>query len=287
VPTTKLYLTTGTTPNFIPTNFRGSWDTTASAATRLLSPDKFSGADVGSLGVAEAVATNPYRVCIYRGVSGPLAAQTLPVDTFNLIVGATESNAAADFHWHVHAYVTAGDTDTVRGTILTDYSEALGVNEWGTTAATAGKSLNAGQATASFAVTAGDRIVVELGYVSRNAVTTSRTGTIYYGTKSGNVVLPDLTVGGDPAAAASHLLWTTGFTETGSVPVRVTQDVVEAAYSSSARNARITQVVAEVIRPLAQKGRVTQSVVEVLYPADSPPVAATNRRRRVILCGSR
>ncbi|MFE5853208.1 hypothetical protein ACFQ61_08300 [Streptomyces sp. NPDC056500] len=74
-----------------------------------------------------------------------------------------------------HIYVTVGDSDTVRGTLLANHTSAV---VFPTTAAGGGTT---GAAITSVGIQAGDRIVVELGYQATNAVTPSYTGRLYYG----------------------------------------------------------------------------------------------------------
>ena len=89
-----------------------------------------SGPDADSLARAEANTAAEYDVLLYRGVSGPLAAQTIS-GTVDVLLGVgNRAPTNADLHYHLHVYVTQGDSDTPRGTLLTDYREAAGVNEW-------------------------------------------------------------------------------------------------------------------------------------------------------------
>src|SRR6185503_4819324 len=129
--------------------------------------------------VAETSTIGDFDVLILKFVSEPIpSAQTIS-GTFDWIVGSRESNTAMNANWHVHAYVTQGDTDTVRGTLVTNYMEPAGTNEWPTTAQGDGPT---GPVTVSpVAVSANDRIVIEVGYVDRNTQNNSRTGTLWYG----------------------------------------------------------------------------------------------------------
>jgi hypothetical protein len=127
---------------------------------------------------AETNASANFDVLLYRGVSGPLAAQTIG-GNLDGVLGVLESNVAADFAWHLHVYVAQGDSDTPRATLITDYVETTS-NEWPTTATF--RALASAQAL-SASISAGDRLVVEIGYVALNASATSRTGTLNYGTQ--------------------------------------------------------------------------------------------------------
>jgi hypothetical protein len=107
------------------------------------------------------------------------------------MAGAQESNANMNANWHVHAYVTVGDTDTLRGTLVNNYTELLGTNEWPTTAT--GVSPTAAVVLTPVAIVANDRIVIEVGYDARNTSTTSYTGTLWYGGTNAT----DLALNGD------------------------------------------------------------------------------------------
>lgn len=168
---------------------RGAWDATASVLQRKLASTK-AGA-IASRGVAEASATNNYDVLILKFVSEPILNAQTVTGTLNWVAGSRESNTAMNAHWHVHAYVTQGDTDTLRGTLATNYTEPLGTNEWPTTAVGDGPA--AAVNLSSVAISANDRIVVEAGYVARNTSATSRTGTLWYG----GINATDLALGGD------------------------------------------------------------------------------------------
>lgn len=128
---------------------------------------------------SEANATNPYAVQVIRAFTDPLAAEAAYSGTINLAIAVSESNVAADFFWYLHVWVTQGESDSVRATLLANYGESSS-NEWPTTAA--GLALQSAQAI-SGTWSLGDRICVELGFVARNSVTTSYTGSIYRNSK--------------------------------------------------------------------------------------------------------
>ena len=172
---TRLYLQNAA-PGASPSTNRGAWDDVASKIFRGLSRTK-SGS-ITSLGVANATTTDAWDVMILKLVSEPIPAQTI-AGTLNVCIGAAESNGAMNGYWHVHAYVTQGDTDALRGTLLTDWAENT-TNEWPAPNAT-GLALQAAQNLSSVAISENDRIVIEIGYVKRNTSATSRTGTLFYG----------------------------------------------------------------------------------------------------------
>ena len=237
---TKLYLTTLGAP-YTPATLRGAWDDTAAAVTKMLSSGKEGYDETVSVAREETSTNTSWDVLLYRGVSCPLAAQTISGD-LNVMIGAYESVAAADFNWHVHVYVTTGDSDTVRGTLLTDYTESAGTNEWGTAQTTSGLALNAATAMSSVVASSGDRIVVEIGYVARNSVATYDSGTLFYGTTNLGVQLSDLTAGADPNLYAGYVSFSNAITENNPT-VRLTQSPVRVLRNadSSVNNVRLTQ----------------------------------------------
>jgi len=277
---TKLYLTARTAP-YTPATIRGAWDDTAGAVTKALDPCKTrDGGTIASVARAEANANDEYDVLLYRGVSGPLGTQEITVNV-NVVIGVGESNAAANDHWHVHIYTTQGDSDTVRQTGVDNYRETAGTNEWPTTEA--GLALNAAQS-CHIHTTDGDRLVVEIGYAARNTVTTSYTGTLWYGIVKNSVIAADLTAAGDETSLAGFITFDasvaegtitarasqgpveTLLTET-TVTSRVSQGPVEVLMIDDANPMRVTQAVAEILQAQTASARLTQLVVELLAPA--------------------
>jgi len=175
-----------------PATERGAWDNTASYLGRKLSRTK-SGA-IATKAVAEAVATADYDVLLLKLVSEPITVAQTISGTLNWVVGSRESGTAMNANWHVHVYVLRG-TDTLVGTLYTNYTEAAGTNEWPTTAV--GDTPTAALTLTPVDIAANDRIVIEAGYVARNTSTTSYTGTLWYGGTGG-----DLTVAGDETTLA-------------------------------------------------------------------------------------
>lgn len=159
--------------DYTPATKRGAWDDSAATLARKLSYTPSGAATTAA--VAETSSTNDWDVLVGRWISdGATVAGTLS-GYLNWVIGAGESDAAANMVWHAHVYVTAGDSDTVRGTLRADY---VGSAEWPTTAS--GRSA-VNIAVTSTAISVGDRIVLELGYRAQNTATTSYTGTIHYG----------------------------------------------------------------------------------------------------------
>jgi hypothetical protein len=275
---TRFYLHNDAAP-YTPATLRGAWDQTAQAVTKRIDASKLPVSTATNVPAAETNVTAEWDVLLYRGVSGPLAAATIGTGTVDVMLPVIENTAAADFNYHLHIYVTQGDSDTPRGTLLSDYREAAGVNEWGTAAATCGRALNAAASLSSLAVSAGDRIVIEIGYAARNTVTTSYTGTLYYGVPAGKA---DLVAGG-PSTNLGYIEFSETLAGTaanrvsqGAIEItldedtapaaRVTQGAVEIAIESTGDELRTSQVMAEVAWPTIIVTRLSQFVVEILQP---------------------
>lgn len=187
---TQRFFLTNAAAGYTPTTLRGAWDATASAVTKNLGRQP-SGTTT-TVGIAETSTTNNWDVLLYRGVSDPLdKAYTFTTsDKVQICAGLKESNASANDFIHVHIYVTTGDSDTPRGTILTD---SIGATEFTTTA---GFRTDGLKTLAGLACSSGDRVVVEIGYQGQNTSATSFTGTLNYGgvDTSGVAAATDVTV---------------------------------------------------------------------------------------------
>ncbi len=271
---TKLYLTT-LPPTYTPATIRGAWDDVAGAVAKRLESIKTGGGVITSVARAETNVAAEWDVLLYRGVGGPLAAQTINCN-IDVVLGILESNAAADFNWHIHIYVTQGDSDTPRGDLLTDYREAAGVNEWPTTAT--GKALNAAQAV-NLAVQAGDRLVVEIGYTARNVVTTSYTGTLRYGTERElGVDAADLTAGSTSVTTLAGFISFSASIAEQDVTAAVSQVLAEPFTAEAGAEAAVSQVLAEVFTAVVTiaTGEVSQVLAEA-FTADQPAEAAVSQ----------
>lgn len=205
---TKFYLTNNT-PSYTPPTIRGLWDSTGSVVTKKLSTTKTGGGNITSISVAETSTSNTYDVLLYRGISNPLEAVSL-VGELSLVLGVLESSTDANLFYHVHVYITAGNTDTVRVTLVNDIVESFLSSEWPTTAI--GKSLGSVHSTIG-SVLDGDRLVIEIGYIARNSSATSYTGSLYYGTQVSGSPVSDLTASADATLFAGYFNFTDNLTE--------------------------------------------------------------------------
>lgn len=116
---------------------------------------------------------------VERWISPTLAAQTL-TGNFDLCFRVEKTDAApATMTYHLYAYVTSGNTLTERTVLINDVTDSTA---WTQTATY--RTLNAPIALSNTAITAGDRIVVEIGVeASPNSVgVTDNVGTLAWGT---------------------------------------------------------------------------------------------------------
>lgn len=250
---------------YTPTTIRGAWEKTTGHAICGMGAKDLSGLGGPlSIGGAETVSSADYDVLLLRCVSAPLAADHNFSGTLNLMMGVQESNAAADMAYYLHVFVTQGDTDNLRGTLLANYADP-DTNEWGTTAL--GKALSAAATLTAVSALAGDRIVVEIGYRSRNTVTTSRTGTIWYG-GSGS----DLTSGGAADGGVGYFDFSDTFTLVDNPVLRVSQVAVEALRRPTEARLQVSQLAIETLRRATSGNlRLSQLAVEVVRRNGSPP----------------
>lgn len=168
---TRFWLTNAAAP-YTPTTRRGAWDTASGEDVQLLGRKPQGSAGTSSINVGSTGADRD--VLLHRSISaGAVKAGTIS-GTVEWTIGVKESNVDLNGFWHVHIYVTSGDTDTPRGTLLTDY---IGATEFTTTAT--GTDPGA-QSVTPIAVQVGDRIVVEIGYRA-NSLATTYNATINYG----------------------------------------------------------------------------------------------------------
>lgn len=236
---TTFYLNDATAP-YTPTTYKGAWDDTVVAITRQLAVDKLVGGANAANQRSENTATVDFDVLLFRGVTGPLAAQTI-TGSLDVMLGVAENSASADLVYHIHAYVTQGNSDTVRGTLVADYVETTG-NEW-PVGTVLGKGLATAQTVFNVAASLGDRIVVEIGYRALNSLTTNFTGTLRYG---GGASTTDLTAGAVGTSATGFITFSNTVT-LAPVDARVAMVGVEVPMAMSAAvAAQVSQVYVEI-----------------------------------------
>lgn len=168
---TRLYVDNYPIP-YTPATIRGAWDETGTPVTGKLNQSPAGAAtDVTK---SETTSTNNWDVLFGRWVSDPLAASTTISGTIDYMLMVWESSSA-NAHLHFHIYVTTGDSDTPRGTLLTDH---VNPTEMKTVQRGQGES---GVALSSVSAQAGDRIVVEVGAQFQNTHTFNFDTEIHYG----------------------------------------------------------------------------------------------------------
>lgn len=192
----QFYLTADPPP-FTPANWRGDWNDTTQAITMRLDSTKTT-ADptkykIQIVQANETSSNSLWRVALARFVGGPLKAQTVGGCTMQLMAGVWASAVTAEFYYALHAYVTVGDTDDVRGTLIgismpeelnvvtEDFAEQVSSqNPFPITPK--GRDLIYSAGCNAVVVEDLDRLVVEIGLIARNTLTTQLTGAFYYGT---------------------------------------------------------------------------------------------------------
>lgn len=273
----KLYLNNALTP-YAPGTPKGAWDSITSTIVVPMSTEPF-GQGIDLIEVGEATIVSPYSVLMLRGVSSKLQAQTIS-GTLDVLLGINETNIDAEFFWHIHAYVSDGNTESVRGVLLTDYTEVA--NEWpflnafrpGT-----GRALVAPVALNSVGVLSGDRIVVEIGYISRNVHTTNRVGTLWYGSKLPPLFEPvvDLSLGSTSGSSQAGTITFSQdilFESVTSQVAHVLNQVIDEVPAASSQIAhQVVQVVDEIIPAVA---RIAHILIQVAQGTPIPVVPGTD-----------
>jgi hypothetical protein len=232
----------------------------------MLGTDKYGGL-ITSIAESEAVSTAPYSVLILRGISSKLQAQAIS-GYMDVVLGVRQARSTSNFYWHIHVYVTQGDTDTVRGILVNNYVENT-TNTWTTTAK--GTSFQFAVPISPLAITANDRIVIEIGFVARNVTTTSESGTIYYGTKTGVTIddAPDLAVTSTQVSTNAGFI---DFTQTLLFQVipeeigHIGVQSVEDAPSALSRVSHQQIQTAEITRPATEIAHIIIQAVEINRP---------------------
>lgn len=180
---TRYYLQNAAS-GYTPPTMRGAWDSIAGAVTNgVIGTAKVGTGSLISPG--ETTTTQPYNFLCNRSTSAPLAgARTVSLNSCGIAM--SESNAAGDYYLRLHAFVTVGDSDVVRGIIVDGWVNA---SELSTANATCGAVYTPTSATVT--AFAGDRIVIELGAQSQNTIANAHTVNI----RRGGTTDADVTAG--------------------------------------------------------------------------------------------
>jgi len=273
---TRLYVSS-TSAGYVPATVRGGWEYTTGHITKAMytAQDVAGTTSIQSVMQTESTSTTDYDVLLLRAISPPLAADHTFAGTLNAMFAVAESLDDANFSYYLHAFITQGNSDTLRGTLLANYADPQ-TNEW-PVSTPAGKALSAAQALSSVAAIAGDRIIVEIGFRARNTITGSRNGRIYYG-GNGN----DMVAGGAATSGIGYLDFSDTFTLVDNPALRATQIAVEAVRRPANPIMRVTQLSTEVLRkPDSARLRMSQLTIEVVRKNGMP--AAVTQQPVVII----
>lgn len=156
---TRLY-GVATTPAPISPAFDAGWIANSAARRRLLSVSKAAATETNSAFAITSGAGN--NALAFQLISPPLAAQTIAAGTVTVIMRGRELATTDNVNkrWR-KVYVVDSTGSTIRGTLVSMAASAS-TTELGTSLSGTVMAVNAG--TSSLAVSAGDRIVVEVGY---------------------------------------------------------------------------------------------------------------------------
>ena len=158
--------------------FQASWDQVDSQVNALgpmvLGPSAAGGIEAAAS--SEDTLDTPWNVALLQLVSAPMAGQTIAGD-LSFTITPDESAPGADYFTRLYLAVWSDKEECV----LADWTESDSSNEWGLFEAT---SPSQAVPLASCEVPAGARLVLELGYTSKNEHAVSREGSIEYGGES-------------------------------------------------------------------------------------------------------
>jgi hypothetical protein len=173
---TRLYLNRVNAANTSLVTYKSTWNAQSTDATvcKQLATVK-SGSKNASPLASESVSTDPYEVLNQLFYTDTLQnAADFSGATFSFRIGAQESSSNANAFFKMHAWVTVGDTDTVRGSLLT-YTHASEMSTLLVVIGVDGASLSAVSAQP------GDRIVLEIGPRFQNTSTTNFSVSLAFG----------------------------------------------------------------------------------------------------------
>lgn len=152
---TRLYLKNATVSGTVPTSYKGAWDDTNNNSRPLALVQ--SGISPSSFGNTFGSGTDR-DVAMVRFISDVIPDARTISGTLSWCLNVREGNELVNAYTHVHAWVSNGGTNTVRGTLLTD---SIGATEWGTSY---GGRAESSVALSSVNAEAGDRIIIEVGF---------------------------------------------------------------------------------------------------------------------------
>ena len=196
---TRFYVGRDTAVVFNPSNtFQGNWDASELVATKARLHHNRNG--IGTqISFNETSAVSGFTQPMWRGVSDPIKTAVTIDGTFSAVLLCREADAAANMVVQVHVWVTTGDSNVARGTLLSNYVDGT---EFQVHASNFGAITISPQALTSVSAQPGDRIVVEIGYAALNTTTTAQTGVIKVGGTSSDAVGTETTEAASGTVAA-------------------------------------------------------------------------------------
>jgi hypothetical protein len=164
-------------PGYNPPTIRGGWNNVSGNISKKMAKTKY-----GSITYHDRSENyTQQNTCLNAKfiTDGLPYAKTIS-GSLNYCLGMNESSSNAHFYPQIHIFVTVGDTDVVRGTLL---SQSRGGSELitGSSSGIAVSNLTLSSVNAS----AGDRIVIEVGFFASNTSSTNYTSSLYYGGTNG------------------------------------------------------------------------------------------------------
>jgi hypothetical protein len=179
VITSRFYLNSGTAQTVSPA-FSSGWESTTSASRRRMGlPARASSTKISVGPFSETSASNTFDRLAYQFTSDPLPNDAVICGPIRGFVRVSENNQAdADLRSQMHVRVVSADGSTTIGTLL-DFDASALVDEWPLTEASRKFPLNytdPGTNATPVTVSAGQRIVVEIGFRAHNTTTSSRGG---------------------------------------------------------------------------------------------------------------
>lgn len=176
---TRYYLLNTAAP-YSPSTLKGGWEENDSVDIKIDTTQ--SGGSSTSVTATENQTTTNWDLAALRGVSDGLPYTQELSGTMSFALMARKQFNFDSAYMYLHIWVTQGDSNTPRGTLVSNYldSTAMAQNPTKGYAAT-GISVN------TVNVTAGDRIVVEMGTRQVNTSGIARGAVHFYGGTSGDV----------------------------------------------------------------------------------------------------
>lgn len=174
VPQNRFYFGNLAIP-YNPPTIRGTWNDASLHTTSKLSRTPVGAATTKVVSESEAT---QWTMMMIKFASPALFAPVTISGTFDILMGCLEDNANADLNYRIFMYVTVGSTDVSRGTLF----NANILSEFPTSPA---GLLVSGNAISSVGGQTNDRLIIELGVLFNNLISTTRSATLHYGNTGG------------------------------------------------------------------------------------------------------